>query len=122
MTRTIALCAAAVFSFGALGACASSDVTTAQTSEPQAKIAAAEEAGAKEIPEASLHLKLANEQYAKAQKMMEDGDTEEPRLLLARASADAELALAMARLKSTRDRAMTTIEKVNDLRQERVAP
>jgi len=103
-------------------ACGSSEVKSSQISEPREKIAAAEEAGAKEIPKAAYHLKLAQDQLAKAEKLIKDGDTDRPRLMLQEASADAEVALAMARLETTRTKAKGALEDIQELRQEQQNP
>lgn len=55
------------------------------------------ELGASSVPEAKLSLKLAGEQIALARNAMADGDNERADILLIRAKADAELAIAQAR-------------------------
>ena len=58
---------------------------------------AAETAGAKDIPSAAKYLSLAEEQLALARRMDAEGihDAERVRMILARAKADAELALTL---------------------------
>jgi Domain of unknown function (DUF4398) len=58
---------------------------------------AAQEVGAQQVPKADLHLRLAQEQVEKARKLAADGDNERASMLLSRAHADAELALALTR-------------------------
>jgi len=58
---------------------------------------AARELGAQQVPKAELHLRLAQEQVEKAKKLAADGDNERANLVLSRAHADAELALALTR-------------------------
>jgi hypothetical protein len=48
------------------------------------------------VPDAKLHLQLANENLAKAKELM-DKDNKRAASLIARASAEAELALAMSK-------------------------
>ena len=62
-------------------------------------------AGAGQVPEASLQLKLAEEQIAQARKMIENGDKERADYMTLRAYNDAELALALARQHQARDAA-----------------
>lgn len=50
-----------------------------------------------EVPEAALHLKLAEEQVAQAREMVSRGDNERADYMTLRAYNDAELALALAR-------------------------
>jgi hypothetical protein len=57
----------------------------------------AEEAGARRIPRAALHLKLAEEEIAQVRTMMENGENQRADSMSQRAAADAELALALAR-------------------------
>jgi hypothetical protein len=49
------------------------------------------------VPEAALHVKLAQEQIEQAQALMKDDDNQRAEDLAARAFQDAELALAIAR-------------------------
>lgn len=58
---------------------------------------AARELGAQAVPRAQLHLRLAQEQVTQARKLAEDGENERAAMLLDRARADAELALALSR-------------------------
>lgn len=66
-----------------------------------AAVRGAEEAGAKDVPQAALHLQLAEEQIARA-KATKDGAAAEA--LAARANEDAELALALAREHQTKEK------------------
>jgi hypothetical protein len=56
----------------------------------------AQEAGAQQVPDAALHLRLAEEQNEKAKKLMGDGENERAHYLTMRAQSDAELALSLA--------------------------
>lgn len=122
MRRMIAIGLSALALGLGAAACGSTEVRPAQVSEPREKIAAAEEAGAKEIPKAAYHLKLAEDQLKKAEKLMKDGETGRPALMLKEASADAELALAMARLETTRGKARGALEEIQELREEQQNP
>jgi hypothetical protein len=78
-------------------ACGSAPQPTERLATAQAAVRAAKEVGAKEVPQAQLHTQLAEEQVTQAQKMIEDGDNERAEIVLRRATADAELAVALAR-------------------------
>lgn len=62
-------------------------------------------AGAGQVPEAALQLKLAEEQVAQAREMLERGDNERADYMALRAFNDAELALAYARQHQAREAA-----------------
>jgi uncharacterized protein DUF4398 len=83
-----------------LGACgASLPPPTQRLADAQSSERSAREVGANDVASAQLSLKLANDQIALAQKAMADGDNERADMLLVRAKADSELALAQAREK-----------------------
>jgi hypothetical protein len=77
--------------------CASTPAPTEQLASAEASVRAAHELGADSVPRAQLHLKLAQEQVTQARKLSEDGEQERANLVLTRARADAELALALTR-------------------------
>jgi len=81
----------------ALAGCGSSDVPAKQLADSEAAIRAASEVGAKDNPEAALHLKLAHEEYDKAQAMSKQDKQDSAKALYERAKVDAELALALTR-------------------------
>lgn len=67
------------------------------TAETTAAIAAAETVAPEDHPEASLHIKLAKDQLQQAKELIEEEENEKAQLILQRATADAELALMLAR-------------------------
>lgn len=77
--------------------CASYPAPNEQVASSLASVRGAQEAGAMDVPEAALHVKLAEEQIEQAQALMKDDDNQRAEDLAARAFQDAELALAMAR-------------------------
>lgn len=79
-----------------LAGCAAIQIPADRLERNQASIRAAQEVGASGVPAAKLHLQLAMDQTETAQRMAANGD-ERAVLVLARAEADAELALGMAR-------------------------
>lgn len=76
--------------------CASYPQPTDNLANSTAAVRGAEEAGAQQVPDAALHLRLAEEQNDKAKRMMADGDNERAHYLTMRAQSDAELALSLA--------------------------
>jgi pyridoxal biosynthesis lyase PdxS len=87
----------------ALG-CASQPVPNQQIASSLAAVRGAEEAGALEVPEAALHVKLAQEQIQQAQSLVEDDQNERAADLAVRAYQDAELAIALARENASKQR------------------
>lgn len=77
--------------------CASSPAPTEQLASAEASLRAARELGAASVPRAKLHLKLAQAQVTQARKLTEDGENERASIVLTRARADAELAVALVR-------------------------
>ena len=85
--------------------------------ETSAAIRGAQEAGADNAPQAALHLELANEQFAEAQALAED-DPETANMLLDRAHADAELAVALAHSHEMQEEASQAQLRIQELRQQ----
>jgi len=77
--------------------CGSTAVPTEKLTAAEASVRAAQEVGASSVPQAELHLKLAQEQVQMARKLSDDGENERAAQVLLRAKADADLALALAR-------------------------
>lgn len=80
-----------------------------------AVIRAAEVAGAKDEPKATLHLKKAGEQLEQGKALAAEED-ERAELVLRRAEADADLALALAQEHAARVDAQAASEKVEKMR------
>jgi hypothetical protein len=82
-----------------VGGCATSRPPTDKMEASAASIRGAQEAGAEDVPRAALYLQLANEQSARAKVLIASGDKDNMRAaakLLMRASADGDLAIALA--------------------------
>lgn len=77
--------------------CGGTAVPTQKLTAAEASMRAAEEIGAKSVPKAELHLKLAQEQVEQARQLSDDGDNQRAAQLLSRAKADADLAIALAK-------------------------
>ncbi|MET0343440.1 MAG: DUF4398 domain-containing protein [Polyangiales bacterium] len=82
----------------AAGCAATQAPPTDQIASSLAAVRGAEEAGAAKVPQAALHLKLAEEQLERAR---ETDDRARAEALALRAGEDAELALALARAQQT---------------------
>lgn len=78
-------------------ACGSNQVPAQQMAQSQSAIRAASEVGAENHPQASLHLKMAKDREARAEKLSREGDYESAKALLEESQVDAELALALTR-------------------------
>lgn len=77
-------------------------VPTQRMADAESAERSARELGANTQPDAELHLRLAQEQIAKAKSSVGKGDNQKADLLLVRAKADAELALALTREQAAR--------------------
>ena len=93
----LALCGAS-----ALG-CASAPPPTERLATAKAGVRSAHELGAGNVPQAALHVKLAEEEIQLANKLVADGENERAEAVLQRAAADAEVAVALAHEKRLRD-------------------
>lgn len=104
--------------FAAVGlvACGSTPPPHEREASSQAAIRTAHEMNAQQVPQAALHLKLAQEQFDKGKALMNDGDNKRATYVLMRAQADAELALALARENKTKTEAQVLIDKLRAAR------
>jgi hypothetical protein len=98
-----------------LVACAH-EPTMQRMEESASAVRAAEEVGARKQPVAALHLQLAKEQMERAQKMIKDGDRENGEMMLVRAEADADLAVALSRTAQEQADAQGAVDKVRQLK------
>ena len=83
-----------------------------------ADVRAAEEIGAGQVPKAALHLKMARDQIATAERLIADDENGEATMVLARAQADAEVAIALAHENQLRQQAQEAQQKVEQLKKE----
>jgi uncharacterized membrane protein len=97
-------------------ACASSPPPADKMIAAQSSVQAAREIGADSVPTAQLHIKLADEEIQKAKALAANDDNEEATTMLQRASADAELALALARGEKSRAQAQEAVKEAQDLK------
>ncbi len=97
-------------------ACGGAAVPQETLTAAKAAVAGAEVGGAAAEPKAALHLKLAKEQIAKAEALIDDGDNEKASRVVDRAQVDAELAFALAKEASAKKEANETIEQLGKLK------
>ena len=100
----------------ALVACGSYPAPTERVASAEAAIRGSQEVGANNVPAAALSVKLAQEEVQKAKQLMQDGDNRRAELLLMRAQADAELALAQAREAQAKVEAQAAVDQVKSIR------
>jgi hypothetical protein len=101
--------------------CASYPMPSEHLTSSYASIRAAQEVGATAWPQAALHLKLAQEEQAKAKELASDSKNEEADYMTLRANADAELALAIARESMAEGRAAKAEAHAGQVGQEAAA-
>ncbi len=99
-------------------ACGGAAIPQEQLTSSKATISVAQAEGAQNEPQAQLHLKLAQEQVAKAEALIADGDNEEATQMIDRAQADADLAVALAKEAKSKKEAQDTIEQLERLKKE----
>jgi hypothetical protein len=88
--------------------CASAGpVPTERLASSQAAIRAATEVGAGGVPDASLYLRFAQEEQEQGKNFIAAGENDKAAAAFRRASADAELALALAREANAKNEAKT---------------
>jgi hypothetical protein len=118
------LCRSCVVAVLALPACASSThVSTSHAAAgAQNAISTAEGAGAAQTPQAEQHLRLAQDQYAIAQRLVQRGAPAQANAMLVRAQGDAELALSLAREASVQAEARQVDDRIRALSTATSAP
>lgn len=105
-----------VIALPVLAGCASAPPPTARMASAESSVRAARELGANNVPKAQLHLKLANEEITKAKSLSNDGENERADGMLQRATADAELALALARQESSQTVAEQAVKEEQNVK------
>jgi len=101
----------AVIGLCAVG-CGGYPAPTEQVATSLAAVRGAEEAGALSVPEAALHVKLAQEQIEQAKQLMSQDDNKRAEDRALRAQQDAELAVAIAR-EATAKQKLDQFEQAN---------
>jgi hypothetical protein len=100
-----------------LWACATAPVTSDRLPETEAPIRAAAELGAARVPQAALQLKLAQDELEQAKLLLKDGNKPRAEMMLLRAQADAELAVALAKEAPLQADAKNAAEQVKAMQQ-----
>ncbi len=100
-----------------IAGCGSSmPVPETQMTTTKGDVRAAEGAGAPNVPQAALHLKMARDQINDAEALIKDGENDKATLVLDRADADAQLALELTNAASMKAKAAAAMKKVQDLK------
>ena len=113
----IMLFAMAVMATAIAAGCASAPAPL-RTEASTSGIRAAEEAGAANVPQASLHLQLAKEELELAKGLAAKGEKKKAASMLLRAEADAELAVVLSHEDAEKSEAMAAVKRVRQLRQD----
>jgi glycerol-3-phosphate dehydrogenase len=98
-----------------LAACAGAPRPEARMASSEGAIRGAQEAGAQNVPQATLFLKLAQEQRQQGLELVKDGNNHRAEYTLERSEADAELAIAVAHAASAQGAAVHANEQVQEL-------
>ena len=96
-------------------ACGGYPIPTERMVASESALRGAQEVGAQNVPQAALHLRLAEEQIQKAKALINDGDNERADFVLLRAKADAELALALAKEANAKADAQRALDQVKSM-------
>ena len=99
-----------------LAACGGAAVPSQQLASAKSSIRGAEDAGAAQNPKAAMHLKLARDQTARAERLIADDENESAALTLNQADADADLAVALAHEGQQRQAAEQAKARIDELR------
>jgi hypothetical protein len=116
MRKTLLAVALAVLASGCAAKRITADAPTERLAESQAAIRAAEQSGAGRVPEAATYLGFAQQQVVEAERLMSQGRHDAAELQLRQASADAQLALALARAVPLEHEARRLTQQANALR------
>ena len=103
-------------------ACAARPVPAARVGSAEAAVRSARDHGATRLPDAALHLRLAENQVARARRLIDEGEQERAEWLLVRAEADASVADALAREAAQKSAAEETNARARALATEEGGP
>jgi hypothetical protein len=105
--------------FIALCRCVSAPITSDRVPATEAPMRAAEELGAAKVPQAALALKLAQDELQQSKVLLQEGNKQRSDVMLLRAQADAELAVALAREAPLQAEAKAAADQVKAMQQSR---
>ena len=115
MTQMCSMITVALALIASVAGCATAGpVPAARIGSAEAAVREARGTGAERPREATIHLRLAEDQIARARRAIEEGELEHAEWLLVRAEADAELASALSReadTKQSADRVATSVRE-----------
>lgn len=100
-----------------IAGCAQTPPPHTALTEAQSRVAAAEAQGAQQVPQASLHLKMAKDSIEEARMLMNEDRNERAAVVLERARMDAELAASLATEEAMKKKANEELERVKSLQQ-----
>lgn len=89
-----------------------------RTESSTAAIRAAQEVGAGGVPQAALHLRMANEELDRAKGLSDGGKKDEAESQLLRAEADANLAILLSKEQAGKLEAAQSMERVHQLQKD----
>lgn len=115
MPNSTSCLALGLLACSALTACTGTPVPQTQLTDAKVATSAAAAVGARDEPQAALHLKMAEDAIAEAERSIAAGDNEPALSLLVRARADADLALALTNMKKHQDAAEAALKRVDAL-------
>ena len=96
--------------------CAGTPVPNSKVASSEAAIRAAQETGSRGVPQAALHLKLAEEQLQSAKALIRDNNNQRAEYVLMRAQADAELAIALSHVATSNVQAGAAVDAARAVR------
>jgi len=102
--------------------CAGSQVPNARMASSEAAIRAAQETGSRNVPQAALHLKLAEEQLQSAKALIRNNDNKRAEYVLMRSQADAELAIALSHVAVSNVQAGAAVDEARSIRSSTPTP
>ncbi len=100
-----------------LAACTGAPTPQARMASSEGAIRGAQEAGAVNVPEATLYLQYAKEEREKAMQLVKQDENHRADMMFARSEADAELAVALAKAKRAQSEAQQTTQQVEELKE-----
>lgn len=115
VTRVLPILAASTV-LGTVACGGSYPVPTSQLSAAEAAARSAKELGADKVPKAQYHVKLAEEQIAQAKLLIKEDNNHRADMVLQRASADAELAVMLAKEKAAKEELEQLQQKLSALK------
>jgi len=99
-----------------MAGCAGTPVPNSRVASSEAAVRAAQETGSRGVPQAALHLKLAEEQLLSAKALIRDNNNQRAEYVLMRAQADAELAIALSHVATSNVQAGAAVDAARAVR------